>query len=144
MSTRMKVIIEVTTQEEIKAVMNALNITNEVEIKKKVEKKENIVEDLKKRKDIADIKAAYYAAKEKEKSERVSKQIAEAQQRMDPEEPKPEKGSGRNPGRKKKDLPMDEIIRLHEKEKMTFNQLGERYGCSGWTIRMRYNETKGV
>ena len=55
MSTRMKVIIEVTTQEEIKAVMNALNITDEVEITEKVEKKETIVEDLKKRKDIADI-----------------------------------------------------------------------------------------
>ena len=59
MSTRMKVIIEVTTQEEIKAVMNALNITDKVEIEEKAEKKETIVGDLKKRKDIADIKAAY-------------------------------------------------------------------------------------
>lgn len=143
MSTRMKVIIEVTTQEEIKAVMNALNITDEVEITEKVEKKETIVEDLKKRKDIADIKAAYYAAKEKEKSERVSKQITEAQQRMDPEEPKPQKGSGRNPGRKKKILPMDEVIRLHDEEHMTFEQLGKRYGCTGWTVRMKYHEAKG-
>lgn len=143
MSTRMKVIIEVTTQEEIKAVMNALNITDEVEITEKVEKKETIVEDLKKRKDIAAIKGAYYAAREKEKSERVSKQIAEAQERMDPEETKPKKSSGRNPGRRKKDLPMDEVIRLHEEEKMTFNELGERFGCSGWTVRMKYHAAKG-
>ena len=76
-------------------------------------------------------------------SERVSKQIAEAQQRMDPEEPKPEKGSGRNPGRKKKNLPMDEVIRLHDEEHMTFEQLGKRYGCTGWTVRMKYHEAKG-
>ena len=149
MSTRMKVNFEVTTQEEIKAVMAALNIDREIREVKIVENAEpkktevSISQDLKKRSDIAAIKSAYYAAKEKEKTERVSKQIAEAQERMDPEETKPKKSSGRNPGRRKKDLPMDEVIRLHEEEKMTFNELGERFGCSGWTVRMKYHEAKG-
>lgn len=77
--------------------------------------------------DIAAIKSAYYAKK-------ADKKPAEQKQNQ------PKRAAG---GRKRVNLDMKEVIRLHEEEKCTFNQIGEMFGCSGWTVRDKYIKAKG-
>lgn len=149
MSLRMKVILEVTSQEQIKAIMDVLDIQKEnVEI---VEKKPYKAPDVKplypevsketrKKEDIAELKAAYYDNRAKRKDAQVKEQIAEAEQRMDPEAV----------GKKKRGRPKgsswyqsaEKIVKAVDEDGKSFSQIGREMGCSYKTISAIYNKAK--
>ena len=124
MSMRMKVILEVTSQEQIKAIMDVLDIKKDELIVKKTEEykapemKPLLPEKSKeqrRKEDIAEIKAAY----------------AEKRKR----------------GRPKKELPPldnNEIVRMVDEEGKTFSEIGRIFGVSYKTISNRYWTTKGA
>lgn len=154
MGMRMKVILEVTTQEQIKAIMDVLDIKKQdVEVVKKETYKAPDIKPLypekakeaKKREDIADIKAAYYANKAKKKEEKISEQIAEAQQRMDPEEALTEAAGKKKRGRPKGSSwqqSAEKIVRAVDEDGKSFSQIGREMGCSYKTISTIYNRAK--
>ena len=124
MSMRMKVILEVTSQEQIKAIMDVLDIKKDELIVKKTEEYKapemmplltEKSKEQRRKEDIAEIKAAY----------------AEKRKR----------------GRPKKELPPldnNEIVRMVDEEGKTFSEIGRIFGVSYKTISNRYWTTKGA
>ena len=124
MSMRMKVILEVTSQEQIKAIMYVLDIKKDELIVKKTEEYKapemmpllpEKSKEQRRKEDIAEIKAAY----------------AEKRKR----------------GRPKKELPPidnNEIVRMVDEEGKTFSEIGRIFGVSYKTISNRYWTTKGA
>ena len=154
MGMRMKVILEVTSQEQIKAIMDVLDIKKDVQIIQKTEEYKapemrplypETSKELKKKEDIADIKAAYYANKAKKKEEKISEQIAEAQQRMDPEKALTEAAGKKKRGRPKGSSwqqSAEKIVRAVDEDGKSFSQIGREMGCSYKTISTIYNRAK--
>ena len=98
-----------------------------------------------KKEDIDELKAAYREARAKKKEEKISEQIAEAQQRMDPEEALTEAAGKKKRGRPKGSSwqqSAENIVKAVDEEGKSFSQIGREMGCSYKTISNIYYRAK--
>lgn len=154
MGMRMKVILEVTSQEQIKAIMDVLDIQKDVQIIQKTEEYKapemkplypETSKELKKKEDIADLKAAYYENRAKSKEKRQEEERKAAQERMDPEEALTEAAGKKKRGRPKGSSwqqSAEKIVRAVDEDGKSFSQIGREMGCSYKTISTIYNRAK--